>query len=144
MKLLPELSQYFWAALFPTSLTISKQLICWTLRKLYQTLHMIFINKTLTETEPVHTLTLEISLNSERQDLLKTPHLSCLQSLPPSPMKLIEWLFDWTMVRHFRVLWLIFILKHRTFDLMEMDMVLNGQYKLKEEDFMSIKSSVKF
>jgi hypothetical protein len=45
------------------------------------------------------------------------------------------------MEKHLTALLLISIQKLKTFDSMAMDMVLNGQPRLKKEDFMSIKIS---
>ena len=107
-------------------------------------LHMICINKIQTETEPVLMLILEINLNSELLDLLKIHRLLLLQSLQLLPVKLIKSKQDLTREKSLTVLLLIFMLRLKTLDLMEMDTVNNGKSKPKKEDFMLTKNSHKF
>lgn len=103
---------------------------------------MIYINKIPIEIEPVLMHTLEISSNSELQDLLKTHHSLWQLLLPLLLMKPIKLDKDLKKDKPFKVLLLIYMPEPKILDLMVMDIVPNGQLKPKKEVSTSTKDSL--
>lgn len=97
---------------------------------------MICINKTQTETEPVHMHILEISLSLELQDHLKIHLLLLPLLLQLLPAKLIKSKQDLIREKNLTVLLQIFMQRLKTLDSMVTDTVNNGKLKLKNVDCM--------
>jgi hypothetical protein len=125
-------------------LTTSKQITLKTLRKVFPMWHMIFISKILTETEPVHMLTLVTSLSLEQLVHLKT-HLSSWQLfLQPWPIKSKSSQKDLIREKLLKPLWPICMRKLNIFGSTVTDTVKIGQFKHKSVGFMSTGNSHKF